>query len=79
MNHVRSGAFSDAQRDQDIGGVPVLRDLEGSICVHCGSLRYSLVFRVSGDGRDGILEGRCSRCGKQRVLTTSEIERACNA
>ena len=76
INHSRSMAFPDVQGDKFIGGMPVLRDLEGSICAHCGSPRYFLVFRVSEDGRTGILAGRCSRCRNPRELTEGEIERA---
>ena len=79
MNHTQSVAFSDMQRDQNIGGLPVLRDLKGPICVHCGSLRYFLVFRVSGDGRNGVLVGQCSRCRNPRKLTAGEIEGRCHA
>lgn len=74
VNHTQSLAFPDVQRDKLIGGLPVLRDLEGPICAHCGSLRYFLVFRVSGDGRNGILVGRCSRCRNPRELKADEIE-----
>ena len=79
MNHTQSVAFSDVQRDQNIGGLPILRDLKGPICAHCGSLRYFLVFRVSGDGRNGILAGRCSRCRNPRELVAGEIEWGCHA
>ena len=79
MNHTQSVTFSDVQRDQNIGGLPVLPALEGPICPHCGSLRYFLIFRLSGDGRNGILAGRCCRCRSQRELTESEIERGCHA
>jgi hypothetical protein len=79
MNHPQSMTFPDVQRDQIIGGLPVLRDLEGPICAHCGSLRYLLVFRVSGDGRNGVLAARCSRCRNPRELTAGEIEGGCHA
>jgi hypothetical protein len=79
MNHSQSMAFSDVQKDKLIGGLPVLRDLEGPICAHCGCLRYFLVFRVSGDGRNGILAGRCSHCRNLRELKTGEIEWGCHA
>ena len=79
MNHPQSVTFPDVQRDQIIGGLPVLRDLEGPICAHCGSLRYLLVFRVSEDGRNGVLAGRCSRCRNPRKLTADEIEGGCHA
>jgi len=69
----------EVQRDQIIGGLPVQRDLKGPICAHCGSLRYHLVFRVSGDGRNGVLAGRCSRCRNPRELTAGEIEGGCHA
>ena len=69
----------EVQRDQIIGGMPVQRDLEGPICAHCGSLRYFLVFRVSRDGRNGVLTGQCSRCRNPRKLTASEIEGGCHA
>ena len=75
INQPEPMAFPDAQRNKLIGGLPVLRDLEGSICAHCGSPRYFLVFRVSGDGRNGILGGRCSCCRNPRELNASEIER----
>ena len=77
MNYTQSVTFPDVQRNQNIGGLPVLRDLEGPICAHCGSLRYFLVFRVSEDGRNGILAGRCSRCRTPRKLTAIEIEEGC--
>ena len=32
------------------GGMSVLRDAQSLRCAYCGSLRYSLVFRVSEDG-----------------------------
>ena len=79
MNHSQPVTFPNMQRDQIVGGLPILRDLEGPICAHCGSLRYFLVFRVSGDGRNGILAGRCSRCRNPRELTASEIEGGCHA
>ena len=79
MNHTQSVTFPNMQRNLNIGGLPVLRDLAGPICAHCGSLRYFLVFRVSGDGRNGILAGRCSRCRNPRELTASEIEGGCHA
>ena len=80
MNHTQSVTIPNMmQRDLNIGGLPVLRELAGPICAHCGSLRYLLVFRVSGDGRNGILAGRCSRCRNPRELTASEIERGCHA
>lgn len=79
MNSIQSMAFSDVQRGQSIGGLPVLRDLEGPICFHCGSHRYFLVFRVSRDGRNGILAARCSRCRNPRELAADEIERGCHA
>ncbi len=78
-NHPQSVTVPDVQRDQIIGGLPVLRDLEGPICAHCGNLHYFLVFRVSGDGRNGILAGRCSRCRNPRELAAGEIERGCHA
>jgi len=77
MNHSQSVTFPNVLRDQNFGGVPILRDLAGPICAHCGSLRYFLVFRVSGDGRNGILAGRCSCCRNPRVLIASEIEGGC--
>lgn len=79
MNHTQSVTFPNMQRDLNIGGLPVLREVAGPICAHCGSLRYFLVFRVSGDGRNGILAGRCSRCRNPRELTASEIETGCHA
>ena len=79
MNHTQSMEFPDAQRGLIIGGLPVLRELKGPHCAHCGSLRYFLVFRVSHDGRNGILAGRCSRCRNPRELKADEIERGCHA
>lgn len=67
----------NVERDQNSGRLPVLRDLRGRICPHCGSFRYSLAFRVSGDGRHGILAVRCSRCREPGELTSEEIEREC--
>jgi hypothetical protein len=79
MDHTQSVTFPNLQRDQKIGGLSTLRDLEGPICVHCGNLRYFLVLRVSGDGRNGVLVGRCNRCRNLRELTASEIEGGCHA
>jgi hypothetical protein len=73
-NRTLSMTFPVVRRTQTIGGLPVLRDLEGPICAACGSLRYFLVFRVSEDGRNGILAGRCSSCRTPRKLTAGEIE-----
>jgi hypothetical protein len=79
MNLTQSVMFPDVLRKKSIGRLPVLRNLEGPICAHCGSLHYFLVFRVSGDGRNGILAGRCSRCRNPRELTASEIAGGCHA
>jgi hypothetical protein len=69
----------DAQRHLIVGGLPVLRDLKGPLCAHCGSFRYFLVFRVSRDGRNGILGGRCSCCRNPLELAADEIEQGCHA
>jgi hypothetical protein len=74
INRSQSMALHDVQRDKLFGGLPVLRDLEGPRCPHCGSPRYFLVFRISGDGLNGILAGRCSRCRNPRELKAEEIE-----
>ena len=79
INHSQSMACPDVRRDKLVGGLPVLRDLEGPMCAHCGSPRYFLVFRVSGDGMNGILVGRCSRCRNPRELKASEIEQGRDA
>jgi len=79
INHSESMSISDVQRNKLSEGLPVLRDLEGPICAHCGSARYFLVFRISGDGRNGILEGRCSYCRNPRELRVDEIERGYHA
>ena len=74
IHHVPSMTFPNMQRNQNIERVPVLRDLQGPRCVYCGSLRYFLVFRVSEDGRNGILVGQCSNCRTSRELTVGDIE-----
>ena len=79
MDSTQSVTVPNVQRGQNIGGLPVLRELEGPICTHCGSLRYFLVFRVSSDGRNGLLASRCSRCRNPRELAADEIERGCHA
>lgn len=80
MSHIQSVTFPRMrQRHQKIGVVPILRDLAGPVCVYCGNLRYFLVFRVSRDGRNGILVGRCRRCYNARGLTASDIEDGCHA
>jgi hypothetical protein len=79
LNHSQPMTLSDVQRGQTIGRVAILRDLEGPVCAHCGGLLFFLVFRVSRDGRNGVLEGRCSRCRNPRGLAADEIERACHA
>lgn len=68
---------SDMQRGLTVGGVPVLRNLEGHMCPNCGSRRYVLVFRVKGNTRSGLLAARCSNCREPKELTPSEIEREC--
>ena len=78
-HRVPSVMFRNIKRDQNIKGMPVLRDVQGPLCVHCRSLRYSLVFRVSEDGRNGVLVGRCSNCRNHRELTVEEIEGGCRA
>jgi hypothetical protein len=78
-HRVPSMMFRTIKRDQNIKGKPVLRDVQGPRCVHCGSLRYSLVFRVSEDGRNGVLVGQCSNCRIPRELTMGEIEGGCRA
>jgi len=75
MAHTQSATSQDTQNRKNYGGLSVLRDLEGAVCAHCGSLRYFLVFRVVGDGRNGILAGRCSRCRNLRELEAGEIDR----
>ncbi len=79
INHSESLALPTVQRNKLIGGLPVLRDLDGPICAHCGSVRYFLVFRISGDGQNGILAGRCSHCRNPRELKADEIERGYHA
>ncbi len=79
MHHTQTMTFPNVQRHQKLRELPVLRDLAGPICAHCGSLRYFLVFRVSGDGHNGILVGRCRRCHNARELTASEIEGVCHS
>jgi hypothetical protein len=71
--------FKNIKRNQNIKGMPVLRDVQGPRCAHCRSLRYFLVFRVSEDGRNGVLVGRCSNCRNPRELTVGEIEGGCHA
>lgn len=80
MNHIQPVTSPIMmQRHQKVGKLPVLRDLTGPVCAYCGSLRYCLVFRVSRDGRNGILIGRCRRCQNARELTASDIEEGCHA
>ena len=77
MNFSDSGAPSDGRRDQDIRGVPVLRDLEGHMCGNCGNRRYVLAFRMNENNQSGTLVARCSYCREPKELTPSEIEREC--
>lgn len=79
QTYAQSEKICEAQRVRIIGGLPVLRDLEGPLCAYCGSARYTLVFRMSQDGRNGVLAGRCSRCHNVRELAKEEIERGCHA
>jgi len=74
INHTSPMTFPDMQMDQTVERLPVLRDLEGPICNHCGNCHYILVFRVSEDGRNGKLESRCSSCRNPRELSVGEIE-----
>ncbi len=78
MNFSHSGMPSDMGRDQNSRGMPVLRELEGHMCVNCGSLRYVLVFHANGDTQSGMLAARCSRCREPQELTPGEIERSAN-
>ena len=79
IHHVPSMTFLNMQRKQNIERLPVLRDLQGPGCGYCGSPRYFLVFRVSEDGRNGILVGQCSNCRTPRELTVGDIEEGCRA
>lgn len=74
INFSHSETPSDLRRDQNIRGVPVLRELEGNRCVNCGSVRYVLVFHTNGDNQSGTLAARCSRCRELKELTLSAIE-----
>lgn len=78
-HRVPSLMFRNIERNQNIKKIPVLRDVQGPRCAYCGSLRYSLVFRVSEDGRNGVLVGQCSNCRNPRELTVGEIEGGCHA
>jgi hypothetical protein len=77
INFSHSEVPSDVRRDQNIGGVPVLRELEGDMCANCGSLRYVLVFRTNGNSQSGTLAARCSACHEPKELTPSDIEQEC--
>ena len=79
IHHVPSMTLFNMQRNLNIERVPVLRDLQGPRCVYCGSPRYFLVFRVSEDGRNGMLVGQCSNCRTPRELTVGDIEEGCRA
>ena len=74
MNHRQPVTPPDVQMNWNIKGMPVLRDLEGHMCANCGSLRYVLIFRASGDGQSGMLAARCTRCRQPKEWTPSEIE-----
>jgi hypothetical protein len=74
LNLRGSRTRSEGQRDENIRGVPVLRDLEGRVCANCGSFRYVLVFHTNGDNQSGTLAARCSRCREPKELTPSAIE-----
>jgi hypothetical protein len=73
----RDHSVTDAERNRSFGEMPVLRELEGHMCTNCGSLRYFLVFRTSGDGRSGILAARCTRCREPKEWAPSDIEPEC--
>jgi hypothetical protein len=79
IHRVPSVMFRDRKNGQNVERMTVLRDVQGPCCVRCGSLRYSLVFRVSEDGRNGILVGQCSNCRTPRELTVGDIEEGCRA
>jgi hypothetical protein len=77
INFSYSETPSDVRRDQNIRGVPVIRELEGDMCINCGSLSYVLVFRTNGNSQSGTLAARCSSCHEPKELTPSDIEREC--
>ena len=73
MVHNRSVMPPEMERSRNDGEMPVLRELEGQMCTNCGSLRYFLVFRTSGDGRSGMLAARCTRCREPKEWVPSDI------
>ena len=78
-HRVPSLMFRNIKRHPNIKKMPVLRDVQGPRCAYCGSLRYFLVFRVSEDGRNGILVGQCNNCRTPRELTVGDIKWGCRA
>ena len=79
MNLSRTVSAGKVWREQGAERLPIQGDLEGRVCVRCGSRRYFLVFRVIKDSRSGVLAARCSRCREPRELTPDEIERECHS
>jgi hypothetical protein len=78
VNHDQLIASPDAERKRRIAGMPILRELRGHMCAHCGNPRYFLVFRMTATGGSGTLTARCSRCRQPRVPVPGEIERECH-
>ncbi|BCA56183.1 hypothetical protein W02_33230 [Nitrospira sp. KM1] len=53
--------------------LPIESELEGQICVHCGSRRYSLVFRMVKGQPGGRLSARCTQCRGYRAFIPDHI------
>ena len=53
--------------------LPIESGFEGQICVHCGSRRYSLVFRVVRGQPGGRLSARCNRCRGYRAFVPDHL------
>jgi hypothetical protein len=68
INSDRAGILDDVQSDGKKRKLLIQSDLEGRMCPHCGSRRYTLVFRIVRGRYIGLLAARCSRCRQPRSL-----------
>jgi len=73
INSDRAGILGDVQSGGGKGKLLIQSDLEGRRCPHCGSRRYTLVFRMIRGRYIGLLAARCSRCRQPKSLIRREL------
>lgn len=73
INSNQAGILDDEQGDGRKRKLLIQSDLEGRMCPHCGSRRYTLVFRMIRGRYIGLLAARCSCCRQPRSLMRREL------